>query len=279
MIRLQDSGESQLAFNMKSPKKGFEALIQKQIKRFLTITGYSQPCIMIVGFEGDTKQTQIISQEAVRILKKHRAFSLGKSVGKTWSKDKFNVPYLRDFMMDYAVMVDVAETAAVWAKLLPVYKKTIEEVKKRFSEEGDGTGYVGCHISHTYKTGACLYFTYAAKQTPGKEMEQYYNYKKLITDTFLKNGATLTHHHAIGYEHSPWMETEISSTGLKALRAVKESLDPKNICNPGKLLPVEEEQRLGVFGIDAPEAVYQSKSRTKKRGGQVGRNVHENTIS
>jgi alkyldihydroxyacetonephosphate synthase len=279
MIRFQDSGESQLAFNMKLPKKGIEAVIQKQIKRFLSVTGYHQPCIMVVGFEGDLKNTQVISHEAVKILKKHRAFSLGKSVGKTWSKDKFNVPYLRDYMMDYAVMVDVAETAAVWSKLLPVYHKTIEEVKKRFQEEDNGAGYIGCHISHTYKTGACLYFTYAAKQTPGKEMEQYYGYKKLITDIFLKNGATLTHHHAVGYEHSPWMETEVSATGLRALKAVKEALDPKNICNPGKVLPVEEEMRLGVFGIDAPDAVHQSKSRAKKRGGQVSRNLNENTIS
>ncbi|APJ02870.1 FAD-binding oxidoreductase [Silvanigrella aquatica] len=278
MIRLQDAGETQLALNMKSPKKGLEAIIQKQIKRFLMATGYQKPCIMIVGFEGDFKNTQTIGQEAVKILKKHRGFSLGKSVGKTWSKDKFNVPYLRDYMMDYAVMVDVAETAAVWSKLLTVYNKTIEEVTSRFQDEGDGAGYIGCHISHTYKTGACLYFTYGAKQTVGKEMEQYYSYKKLITDTFLKNGATLTHHHAVGYEHSPWMETEVSATGLRALKAVKDALDPKNICNPGKVLPVEDEMRLGVFGIDAPEVVHQSKARAKKRSGQVSRNLNENTI-
>lgn len=279
MIRFQDSNETQLAFNMKSPKKGLEALVQKQIKRFLSATGYQNPCIMIVGFEGELKNTQVISQEVLKILKKHRAFSLGKSVGKTWSKDKFNVPYLRDYLMDYGIMVDVAETAAVWSKLLNVYNKTIEQVKNRFDVENDGFGYIGCHISHTYKTGACLYFTYGMKQVVGKEMEQYYSFKKLITDTFLKNGATLTHHHAVGYEHSPWMEFEVSATGLKAIKAIKEALDPKNICNPGKVLPVEEEVRLGAFGIDAPEIVNQSKSRTKKRSGQVSRNLNENSIS
>lgn len=281
MIRLQDEFESQLAFNMKAPKKGLEAIIQKQVKKFLLATGYQRPCIMIVGFEGDLKNTQLISQEAVKILKKHKAFSLGKSVGKTWSKDKFNIPYLRDYMMDYGVMVDVAETAAVWSKLLNVYTRTIEEMKKRFAEDNNGkqAGYIGCHISHTYQTGACLYFTYGTKQQQGNELEQYYGYKKLITDTFMRNGATLTHHHAVGYEHSPWMETEVSATGLKAIKAVKDLLDPKNICNPGKLLPVEEEMKLGVFGIDAPDIVNQSKSRAKKRSGQVSRNLNENTVS
>ena len=57
----------------------------------------------------------------------------------------------------------------------------------------------------------------------------------------------LTHHHAVGYEHSPWMESEVSATGLRAIKAVKDVFDPKNICNPGKVLPVEEELKLGVF--------------------------------
>ncbi|WP_161597722.1 FAD-binding oxidoreductase [Fluviispira multicolorata] len=278
MIRFQDEGETQLAFNLKSPKKGIESIVQKQLKKILSVTGYARPCIMVVGFEGDDKQVQIIANEATKILKKHRAFSLGKGIGKTWSKDKFNIPYLRDYIMDYGVMTDVAETAAVWSKLINVHKKTIEEMNKYFKSHGDGTGYIGCHISHTYKTGACLYFTYAAKQIIGKEIEQYYGYKKIITDTFMKNGATLTHHHAVGYEHSPWMESEISSTGLKALKGIKNTLDPKNILNPGKVFPVEEEMRLGVFGIDAPEIVNQSKSRAKKRSGQTGRNLHEDTI-
>ena len=50
-------------------------------------------------------------------------------------------------------------------------------IKGLFAAEQGGNGYVGCHVSHTYKTGACLYFTYAAKQLPGKELEQYYKYK------------------------------------------------------------------------------------------------------
>ena len=68
-------------------------------------------------------------------------------------------------------------------------------------------------------------------------MEQYYTYKKLVTETFMKSGGTLSHHHAIGYEHLPWMEEEISKTGVHALRALKASLDPKAILNPGKLIP------------------------------------------
>jgi alkyldihydroxyacetonephosphate synthase len=59
----------------------------------------------------------------------------------------------------------------------------------------------------------------------------------LVTDTIMSLGGTLSHHHAIGTEHRPWMKMEISPTGLQALHALKASLDPKRILNPGKLLP------------------------------------------
>ena len=236
MIRLQDSGETELAFNMKAPKKGLEGLIQKPIKAYLKANGYTAPCIMIIGFEGNEDAIKGVRRGALSIMKKHNGFPLGKGVGKTWSADKFNVPYLRDYVMDYSCTADVAETAATWANVLPLYYNTISALKARFAQD-QGAGYVGCHISHTYKTGACLYFTWGVTQTPGREMEQYYTYKKLVTETFMKSGGTLSHHHAIGYEHLPWMEEEISKTGVRALRALKASLDPKAILNPGKLIP------------------------------------------
>ncbi len=239
MIRLQDEGETELAFNMKSPKKGLEAWIQKPIKAYLKRAGYHRPCIMVMGFEGEPGPVAHTRQGALKILKKFKGFSLGTSVGKTWSKDKFNIPYLRDFIMDYGCMADVSETSATWSKLLPLYRGVIATVKAKFATE-TGAGYVGCHISHTYKTGACLYFTYAAQQIPGKELEQYYRYKKFVTDTIMEFGGTVSHHHAIGYEHLPWMKEEISPAGLQVLRAVKQSLDPKGIFNPGKLIPQED---------------------------------------
>jgi alkyldihydroxyacetonephosphate synthase len=154
------------------------------------------------------------------------------------------MPYLRDYVMDHAVMCDVSETSATWTNLLPMYYATIAAIKKRFAEEQGGFGYVGCHMSHTYETGACLYFTYAAKQIPGKEISQYYGYKQLVTNTFMQTGASLTHHHAVGYEHMPWMAEEISPAGLETLRALKTHLDPKGILNPGKLIPAVESKEV-----------------------------------
>jgi alkyldihydroxyacetonephosphate synthase len=50
-------------------------------------------------------------------------------------------------------------------------------------------------------------------------------------------GATITHHHAVGADHAPWMPAEIGDLGVALLAAVKRELDPSGILNPGKLLP------------------------------------------
>jgi alkyldihydroxyacetonephosphate synthase len=236
MVRLQDSGETELAFNMKAPAVGVEGWIQRRVKGWLKSRGYVEPCILVIGFEGDARPAETARRGALQIVKKHGGFPLGKSVGETWSKDKFNIPYLRDYIMDYGCMADVAETSCLWSNVLPLYEGTVEAVKARLREV-DGTGYIGCHISHTYSTGACLYFTFAARQPEGRELEHYYGYKRFITDTLIRLGGTLSHHHAVGVEHRPWIAQEVSPVGIQALQALKAALDPKHILNPGKLLP------------------------------------------
>ncbi len=244
LIRLQDEFETELAFNMKTPKVGLEAFFQKQMKRVLKARGYVRPAIMIVGVEGEPGFVAQRGKSVRAILKKHKGFDLGQGVGKSWSKDKFNLPYLRDYVMDRRCMVDVAETATVWSNVMNLHDTVCAAMMKKFEAEGT-PGFIGCHISHTYSPGACLYFTYACRQQPGRELEQYYSFKKFITELFLANGATLTHHHAVGTEHRPWMEREVSKTGLQALRALKSSLDPDSLMNPGKLIPAEGDALAG----------------------------------
>jgi alkyldihydroxyacetonephosphate synthase len=238
MFRLQDSDETQLAFSLKTPGTGIKAFIEKQMKKYLVSRGYGAPCLMMAGFEGTPEDVRAMRNKLLPILKKNRGFHLGNSVGKTFSKNKFAVPYLRDILMNHGCWTDVAETAAVWSKLVPLYHAARNAVKEQFKREGY-LGYIGCHISHSYVDGASLYFTMASKQIPGKELEQYYRFKRLITERFMEFGGTLTHHHAVGYEHRPWMERELTRPGLTLLRGMKKALDPDGIMNPGKLIPPE----------------------------------------
>jgi alkyldihydroxyacetonephosphate synthase len=236
LIRLQDEFETELAFNMKTPATGVSGFVQAQVKKVLKVRGYARPAIMIVGVEGDPAFTRRRGREIRKILKTHRGFVLGADVGNTWSQDKFNIPYLRDYVMDRGCLADVAETATLWSNVVKLHDLVVEKMTDRLAADGT-PGFVGCHLSHTYVTGACLYFTYACRQQEGRELEQYYALKRFITELFVNNGGTLSHHHAVGSEHRPWLEGDISSTGITALKGLKGALDPCGLLNPGKLIP------------------------------------------
>jgi alkyldihydroxyacetonephosphate synthase len=93
------------------------------------------------------------------------------------------------------------------------------------------------HLSHGYPTGASLYFTVLADRVDDLPIQQWLSAKRAATDALMAAGGTLTHHHAVGADHRPWLEREIGPLGVEVLRGVKARLDPHGICNPGVLLP------------------------------------------
>jgi alkyldihydroxyacetonephosphate synthase len=99
-------------------------------------------------------------------------------------------------------------------------------------------GYIMCHLSHSYHAGACLYFTFAFKPTPGARddgLGEYDLVKGAIQQAFIDSGATLSHHHAVGTEHARWLEEDISAPGVAMLQALFSGVDPGGNMNPGKI--------------------------------------------
>jgi alkyldihydroxyacetonephosphate synthase len=95
---------------------------------------------------------------------------------------------------------------------------------------------VGCHVSHLYPTGASLYFTALGRRDADDPVAQWRAAKTAATDAIVAAGGTLTHHHAVGRDHTPWLAAEVGDLGVELLRAVKERCDPAGVMNPGKLL-------------------------------------------
>jgi alkyldihydroxyacetonephosphate synthase len=76
-----------------------------------------------------------------------------------------------------------------------------------------------------------------ARQEADHELDQWQAAKRAASDAIVANGGTITHHHAIGRDHVPWMPAETGPLGVDVLRAAKLTADPAGIMNPGKLLP------------------------------------------
>ena len=238
--RISNPQETALSFATKSPPTGTAATFAKVFKAYLRHVKkfpLDDACLMITGFEASSAAELAAQRRAtLAICREFGAVDLGTGVGAKWFAGRYDYPYLRDTVMDRGGMADVTETAATWDILPALYddvKKTVHAHLRR----GDFPGYVGCHLSHSYPDGACLYFTFAAAREKGRELLQYLETKKLIFELLLKHGATLTHHHAVGYELLPWMPRHLGETGVQLLRGLKHSVDPLNLCNPGKLIP------------------------------------------
>jgi alkyldihydroxyacetonephosphate synthase len=181
-------------------------------------------CLLVLGWEGSGHSRRAV---AARLLRAG-ARPLGPKPGRAWAASRFAGPHLRDDLIDRGVMVETFETATSWSNLIPLHEAV------RAALPGV---HVGGHVSHLYATGASLYYTVLAGQDRGDPAGQWRALKATVTEAILAAGGTLTHHHAIGRDHAPWLEREIGATGIALLRALKRECDPAGIMNPGKLLP------------------------------------------
>lgn len=206
-------------------------------RMYIGARGYGQGCLAILGFEGTPEDVAFRRGRALQIVGAHGGLTVGRSPGEAWLKGRFSAPYLRDELLTHGVMVETLETATQWSKLAELHRGVREAIARALGERGT-PGLVMCHISHVYETGASLYFTFIARQQEGDELSQWQAAKRAAGDAIVAGGGTITHHHAVGRDHMPWMEREVGPGGVRALHALKAELDPTGIMNPGKLLPV-----------------------------------------
>jgi alkyldihydroxyacetonephosphate synthase len=239
ITRLNDPGKTALSAAFKKVESPLKQKISRAMKWYLgKIKGidFTKCCMMTTAYEGDYDTFHMQRRESAHIFRKHGGVNLGEGPGNSFKEAKYDFPHVRDYLMDRGVMGDVSETSTTWDNLHNLYTKTLANIQKAICDTG-ADPWVGCHISHNYHTGASLYFTFGCRQIEGREMDQYLYIKKAAEDSFLQNGGTVSHHHAVGTEHLPWIEADLSPTGLKAVRAIKDGLDPKSVMNPGKILP------------------------------------------
>ena len=239
MVRLNDPDKTALSLAFRPPSSAFTKIAGSLFKTYLRAKGFAPPraCLMLIAFEGSRLGVSQRLQQAEAIYQKCGAVGLGASAGKSFEATKYDFPHIRDFLLDRNVTTDVSETATVWSNIATLYQGTIAALRAEISKTGVRP-WTGCHISHTYPCGASLYFTFGLRQQPGQEVEQYLQVKRVVQQSFIDHGATLSHHHAVGTEHLPWLAADISPAGVQAVSAIKRELDPANIMNPGRLMPV-----------------------------------------
>ena len=161
---------------------------------------------------------------------------VGASAGRGWLPARYAGPHLRDDLLDRGVLVETLETATSWSNLGNLYRTVGDALRAALGERGTPPR-VMCHVSHVYPSGASLYFTVLASREQSDPAAQWQAAKAAACLAIVAAGGTITHHHAVGRDHAPYLGAETGELGLELLRAVKERCDPAGIMNPGVLLP------------------------------------------
>jgi len=149
-----------------------------------------------------------------------------------WRNTFFRQPYIRDALMDYAVISDTFETAVPWSAV-PGFYHTVREATLKAVQKVCGFGAVSTRSTHSYTDGLCLYFAFFGPGKHGALVDQWWEIKAAASEAVIANGGTMSHHHAMGRDHQRWARSEIPEPFRAAVRAAKRELDPEGLLNPG----------------------------------------------
>jgi alkyldihydroxyacetonephosphate synthase len=199
--------------------------------------GGASGALMITGYEGSAEDVAATQSGTTALLLRLGGESLGQAPGEAWRVGRYRAPYLRDHLLDAGGLVETLETATFWSNLLTLKTAVTEALQSALALDGENTSssLVLCHISHVYEAGASLYFTVLTK-AEADPIAQWATAKSAANAAIRRVGATITHHHGVGTDHRETFAEEIGSLGVDVLKAVKASLDPHGIMNPGVLV-------------------------------------------
>jgi alkyldihydroxyacetonephosphate synthase len=203
--------------------------------------------VLVLGFESADRPTAPSMESALAVVlahggrcpkgAKHRDEGArgGDASAETWRDAFLGAPYLQSALVSLGVIADTFETACTWDRFEALHAAVLDATT-RAMQRVCGAGFATCRLTHVYPDGVAPYFTFVAPARVGGELEQWAEIKRAASDALLANGGTITHHHAVGRMHRPWYDQQRPELFAEALRAVKRTLDPEGIMNPGVLI-------------------------------------------
>jgi alkyldihydroxyacetonephosphate synthase len=157
---------------------------------------------------------------------------LDRACVDTWLEHRNQVPTFRE-LLERGLVVDTIEVAATWDRVAGLYHEVLKSVGAV-----PGVRLVSGHSSHSYRAGTNLYFTFVARPDDPADMASTYDecWRRTM-QVALAHGAGIAHHHGIGRVRRDYLGGELGAEGVALLRALKRTLDPDGLLNPGALLP------------------------------------------
>jgi len=214
-------------------------------------SGTGDAPVLLVGFESAVHPVDSDLARALECCADHGGSAIAGSQGggrdgegrdataDAWRRAFFDMPYLRDGLVAHGAIAETFETAVTWDRFPALHAAAKSAVRETLAAVGAPGGFISCRFTHAYPDGPAPYYTVIAPGRPGAELEQWAAVKDAASTAIDRAGGTATHHHAVGRDHRPAYDRERPDLYADALRAVKATLDPAGVLNPGVLLDPE----------------------------------------
>jgi alkyldihydroxyacetonephosphate synthase len=209
----------------------------------LTLAGDGSHALLVLGFESTDHPVDASLERALELCAEHggstpprRRGDGGEDAVGSWRNAFLGAPYVRDLLVSLGVISETFETAITWDRFPRFHEQVMGAAREALREVCGEGGRVFCRFTHVYPDGPAPYFTVLAPGRRGEEIEQWAAVKRAVSDVLIEQGATITHHHAVGRDHRPWYERQRPEPFAAALRAAKAAVDPAGVMNPGVLL-------------------------------------------
>ncbi len=134
------------------------------------------------------------------------------------------------------LLSDTFETAITWDQWPEFDAEVRSRVGKALTETLGEGHHLSCRFTHVYPDGPAPYYSFSGPVSIGSEQTVWQEIKDAATDAVVSAGGTVTHHHAVGRMHRSGYTRQVPDLHLEAVRAVKSTLDPNGILNPGVLI-------------------------------------------
>jgi alkyldihydroxyacetonephosphate synthase len=229
MMRLSNPVETEAFLQLPAHQNQVEIL-----RALLKWRGFTaEKCLMLFGITGSRRMATSARRTMLDMAHRHHGLWLGEVVGRQWAKTRFRSAYLRDTLWEHGYAVETLETAVPWHR---VHKTS--QVILRALREAVSPVLPMVHLSHVYRDGASLYFTFLFRvgATFEETVECWRALKEAGCKAVLSVGGTISHQHGVGADHLRYLASEKGELGMQLLKNVQTFLDPSGMMNPGKLI-------------------------------------------
>jgi len=234
MLRLSNPRETEANLTL----AGHENLVNLA-HRGLQLIGQArgQKCMLLLGITGSIHSVRHAKHAAFDIARHHGGVPVGQYMGKKWAHSRFLTPYLRNTLWKLGYAIDTLETFVPWSDV----PRTAQAVSAAIEHALEGTGervYPFAHLSHVYPTGSSIYTTFIFRVLPDPDqmLEYWRRMKDAASQAIIAHGGTITHQHAIGTDHAPYLAAEKGELGMQMIGTLIRTSDPEGFMNPGKLI-------------------------------------------